>query len=83
MELIYIDGSPFARMLRILVLEHDCPASLREITEFPPSDELFRLNTMGQAPVLSIGGGDRQSRHWSRGSRCAPASGPRRPARMF
>lgn len=59
MELRYIDGSPFARMVRVLIREHRLDVTLREIVEFPPSDDLLAVNPMGQVPVLTIG-----DRHW-------------------
>jgi glutathione S-transferase len=52
MDLHYIDGSPFARMARVLILEHGLPVALHEITEFPPSAEHLALNPLGQVPVL-------------------------------
>jgi glutathione S-transferase len=56
MHLHYIDGSPFARMLRVLIHEHRLDVAMTEIVEFPPSDDLFRLNPMGQVPVLTVAG---------------------------
>ena len=51
MDLHYIDGSPFARILRVLIVEHALPVTLHEITTFPPPD-LMALNPMGHVPVL-------------------------------
>jgi glutathione S-transferase len=52
MDLHYIDGSPFARMARVLIREHGLPVTLYEITEFPPPDSFLALNPMGQVPLL-------------------------------
>jgi glutathione S-transferase len=52
MDLYYIDGSPFARMARVLILEHDLPVTLREITAFPPPDDYLAINPLGHVPVL-------------------------------
>ncbi len=55
MDLHYIDGSPFARIARILVREHDLEVSELEIRDFPPPKEFLTLNPMGQVPVLVDG----------------------------
>ncbi len=55
MELHYIDGSPFSRIVRVLALEHRLPVTTREITEFPPPPALQALNPMWQVPVLIDG----------------------------
>ena len=52
MHLHCIDGSPFARILRVLVREHGVKCEEVEIVEFPPPDTLFDLNPLGQVPVL-------------------------------
>ncbi len=52
MDLHYIDGSPFARVLRVLLREHALPVTLHEITAFPPPPDLMALNPMGHVPVL-------------------------------
>lgn len=52
MELFYIDGSPFARIVRILVQEHGIAVTTQEITEFPPPPKLQAINPMWQVPVL-------------------------------
>jgi glutathione S-transferase len=52
MNLHYIDGSPFARMARVLILEHGLPVTLEEVTDFPPSAAHLALNPLGQVPVL-------------------------------
>ncbi|MGR3343549.1 MAG: glutathione S-transferase family protein [Paracoccaceae bacterium] len=50
-QLTYFPGSPFARMARVLVIEWDLPVQPVEC-EFPPSDELFAENPLGQVPAL-------------------------------
>jgi glutathione S-transferase len=52
MDLYYIDGSPFARMVRVLLQEFDLAVTLHEIADFPPPDDLLAINPMGQVPVL-------------------------------
>ncbi len=52
MDLYYIDGSPFARMARVLIHEHDLAVALHEITEFPPPDDYLAINPLGHVPVL-------------------------------
>ena len=52
MHLHYIDGSPFARILRVLVREHGVQCKELEIVEFPPPDSFLELNPLGQVPVL-------------------------------
>ena len=52
MQLHYIDGSPFARILRVLLREHGMDCQEHEIVEFPPPEALFDLNPLGQVPVL-------------------------------
>jgi glutathione S-transferase len=52
MELHYIDGSPFARIIRVLAREHAVEMREIEITEFPPSDSFLAINPLGQVPAL-------------------------------
>lgn len=52
-------GSPFARMARILILEWGLPVETDELA-FPPPDDLFRLNPLGQVPVLTLADGSRR-----------------------
>jgi glutathione S-transferase len=52
MELHYIDGSPFARIIRVLAREHAVEMREIEITEFPPSDSFLTINPLGQVPAL-------------------------------
>jgi glutathione S-transferase len=51
-ELHYIDGSPFARIVRILAREHAVAMREIEISEFPPPEQFLELNPLGQVPVL-------------------------------
>lgn len=54
-KLYYIDGSPFARLCRILIDEWQVPVQLVE-TPFPLPDDFFDINPMGQVPVLATVG---------------------------
>ena len=54
-KLLYFDGSPFARILRILAREWQIPWDEDEITEFPFDDAIFRDTPFGQVPVLYDG----------------------------
>lgn len=54
MELHYIDGSPFARIIRILAREHAVELREIEITEFPPPDSFLAINPLGQVPALVV-----------------------------
>ena len=54
--LFYFPGSPFARMARVLVREWGLPVETEELG-FPPPDELFDLNPLGQVPVLRLSDG--------------------------
>ena len=56
MDLHYIDGSPFARIVRVLAREHGVDWKEIEIVEFPPADSYLDLNPLGQVPVLVDGG---------------------------
>jgi glutathione S-transferase len=42
-------------MARVLLREHKLPFSEKEIAEFPPSDNYFNVNPLGQVPVLDDG----------------------------
>ena len=57
LELHYIDGSPFARIIRILAREHRVAMRETEIVEFPPSDSFLAINPLGQVPVLMAADG--------------------------
>jgi glutathione S-transferase len=52
MDLHYIDGSPFARIIRVLAREHAVEMREIEISEFPPPDNFLAINPLGQVPVL-------------------------------
>jgi glutathione S-transferase len=52
MELYYIDGSPFARIARVLAREHAVELQEIEVVEFPPADRFLAVNPLGQVPVL-------------------------------
>jgi glutathione S-transferase len=56
LQLHYINGSPFARIVRILAREHKVPMQEIEIAEFPPSDGFLEINPLGQVPVLMADG---------------------------
>lgn len=55
MELHYFDGSPFARIVRVLAREHAVDWKEIEIVEFPAPDSFLDLNPLGQVPVLVDG----------------------------
>jgi glutathione S-transferase len=52
MILYFIQGSPFARMARILLREFSIACAEEEIREFPPPPSFFDINPLGQVPVL-------------------------------
>ncbi|WP_162914081.1 glutathione S-transferase family protein [Taklimakanibacter lacteus] len=56
MELHYIDGSPFARIVRVLACEHAVALREVEIGSFPPPERLLDINPLGQVPVLVADG---------------------------
>lgn len=56
LELHYIDGSPFARIVRILAREHAVVMHETEMAEFPPLDSFLEINPLGQVPVLMAEG---------------------------
>jgi glutathione S-transferase len=51
-----LPGSPFARMARISLRELRLDFHESMIESFPPPDDFFRLNPLGQVPVLEDGG---------------------------
>lgn len=53
-RLVYLPGSPFARMARVLVREWALPVAEEEVS-FPPPGWLFELSPLGQVPVLVLG----------------------------
>ena len=52
MILYFIQGSPFARMARVLLREFRIECAEEEIREFPPPASFFDINPLGQVPVL-------------------------------
>lgn len=59
MRLHYTRGSPFARIIRVLTCELALDCREVEITEFPPSEEYFGVNPLGQVPALETEDGVR------------------------
>ncbi|WP_306114878.1 MULTISPECIES: glutathione S-transferase family protein [unclassified Roseovarius] len=49
--LYYVDGSPFARLIRVLVREWTYPTTEVKLP-FPLPDDFFDLSPLGQVPVL-------------------------------
>jgi glutathione S-transferase len=56
MILYFIQGSPFARMARVLLREFRIECAEEEILEFPPPASFFDINPLGQVPVLEDDG---------------------------
>lgn len=54
MELIYVDGSPFSRIVRVLIAAWGLPVALREVG-FPLPKAVDALTPMGQVPLLLRG----------------------------
>lgn len=52
MKLHYTPGSPFARIIRVLLRELDLDCREMEIVGFPPTDDYFAVNPLGQVPAL-------------------------------
>jgi len=57
MKLYYIQGSPFARMTRVLIRETGLECEEAEIANFPPPERFFCINPLGQVPVLETEAG--------------------------
>ena len=55
MLLYYIQGSPFARMARVLLREFEIPCAERLLEEFPPAPAYFDVNPLGQVPAIADG----------------------------
>lgn len=55
MQLYYIQGSPFARMARVLIREYQLPCDEVMHEEFPPPPDYFQVNPLGQVPALEDG----------------------------
>ena len=54
-KLYYVDGSPFARLCRALILDWNLPVEMIEL-KFPLSDAFFEENPLGQVPLLKTVG---------------------------
>ena len=52
MKLHYTPGSPFARIVRVLLRELALDCREEEIKGFPPSSDHFAINPLGQVPAL-------------------------------
>lgn len=57
MRLHYAPGSPFARIVRVLLRELSLDCEEIELTTFPPPAGYFATNPLGQVPALEIDGG--------------------------
>ncbi len=55
MKLFFLDGSPFARIVRVLAREHAIDLLEIEIDEFPLPESFLDINPLGQVPVLTDG----------------------------
>ena len=54
-KLFYVDGSPFARLCRALILDWNLPVEMEEVA-FPLTDDFFEENPLGQVPLLKTVG---------------------------
>ncbi len=54
-KLYYVDGSPFARLCRALILEWNLPVEMVELS-FPLDEDFFAENPLGQVPLLKTVG---------------------------
>lgn len=52
MKLYYTLGSPFARIVRVLLRELFIECEEIELSVFPPQSEFFKINPLGQVPAL-------------------------------
>lgn len=59
MRLHYTPGSPFARIIRVMLRELDIACEEVEILGFPPSSDYFAINPLGQVPALETDDGVR------------------------
>jgi glutathione S-transferase len=59
MRLHFTPGSPFARMIRVLLRELSLSCDEMAIGGFPPPTDYFRVNPMGQVPALETEDGIR------------------------
>ena len=48
MKLFFLDGSPFARIVRVIAREHAIELAETEIDEFPPPESFLTINPLGQ-----------------------------------
>jgi glutathione S-transferase len=56
-KLHYTPGSPFARIIRVLLRELALDCREMEIVGFPPSRDFFAVNPLGQVPALETAQG--------------------------
>jgi glutathione S-transferase len=56
-KLHYTPGSPFARIIRVLLRELTIACEEAEIVEFPPPEKYFAVNPLGQVPALETAEG--------------------------
>ena len=54
-KLYYVDGSPFARLSRALILDWNLPVEMIELS-FPLDKSYFKENPLGQVPLLKTVG---------------------------
>ena len=59
MKLHYTPGSPFARVIRVLLRELDIECEKAEVIGFPPSAAFFAVNPLGQVPAMHCDDGVR------------------------
>lgn len=59
MKLHYTPGSPFARIVRVIVRELDLDCDEVAIAGFPPAPAYFDINPLGQVPALETEDGVR------------------------
>ena len=59
MRLHYTPGSPFARIIRVMLRELHIACEEVEILGFPPSPDYFAINPLGQVPALETDDGIR------------------------
>jgi glutathione S-transferase len=57
LKLHYTPGSPFARIIRVLLRELSIECEELEIVEFPPAAAYFAINPLGQVPALETAEG--------------------------
>jgi glutathione S-transferase len=57
MKLHYTPGSPFSRIIRVLIREMKLDCEEVEIKDFPPPPEYFAVNPLGQVPALETNEG--------------------------